>query len=36
MIGGRVTSFIMELFIYPVIYYFYRSFEVRRMMKEKH
>jgi len=36
MIGGLVTSFIMELFIYPVIYYFYRSFEVRRMMKEKH
>ncbi len=33
MIGGLITSFIMELLIYPVIYYFYKSFEVRRRMR---
>ncbi|QDU74549.1 Cation efflux system protein CusA [Bremerella volcania] len=35
MIGGLVTSFIMELLIYPVIFYFYKSFEVRRRMREE-
>jgi len=33
MIGGLVTSFIMELLIYPVIFYFYKSIEIRRKMK---
>ncbi len=35
MIGGLVTSFIMELLIYPVIFYFYKSHEVRRKMRER-
>ncbi|MFQ5730558.1 MAG: efflux RND transporter permease subunit [Planctomycetaceae bacterium] len=30
MIGGLVTSFIMELLIYPVIFYFYKRREVRK------
>jgi copper/silver efflux system protein len=30
MIGGLVTSFIMELLIYPVIFYYYKRGEVRR------
>jgi len=34
MIGGLITSFIMELFIYPVIYYLYRSFKIRRQMRD--
>ncbi len=31
MIGGLVTSFIMELLIYPVIFYFYKRPEVRKL-----
>jgi len=34
MIGGLITSFIMELLIYPVIFYFYKSIGVRRKMHE--
>ena len=30
MIGGLVTSFIMELLIYPVIFYYYKRWEVSR------
>jgi copper/silver efflux system protein len=33
MIGGLITSFIMELLIYPVIYYLYKSFEIRRRIR---
>ena len=32
MIGGLVTSFIMELLIYPVIFYFHKHGEVKRLM----
>jgi Cu(I)/Ag(I) efflux system membrane protein CusA/SilA len=35
MIGGLVTSFIMELLIYPVIYYFHKRGAVRRLMAEQ-
>ena len=32
MIGGLVTSFIMELLIYPVIFYFHKYGEVKQLM----
>jgi Cu(I)/Ag(I) efflux system membrane protein CusA/SilA len=31
MIGGLITSFIMDLLIYPVIFYFYKRWEVQRL-----
>ncbi len=34
MIGGLITSFIMELLIYPVIFYFHKAREIRR--KSRH
>jgi Cu(I)/Ag(I) efflux system membrane protein CusA/SilA len=33
MIGGIVTSFILELVIYPVIFEIWRGREIRRMLK---
>ncbi len=33
MIGGLVTSFAMELLVYPVIFYFHKRPEVRRLMQ---
>ena len=33
MIGGLITSFIMELLIYPVIFYFHKRWEVLRLMR---
>ncbi len=33
MIGGLITSFIMELLIYPVIFYFHKALEIRRLAK---
>ena len=33
MIGGLVTSFAMELLIYPVVFYLYKRWEVRRIMR---
>ncbi len=35
MIGGLVTSFAMELLVYPVIFYFYKRREVRKLMQNK-
>lgn len=35
MIGGLLTSFLMELLIYPVIFYFYKRWEVRRRMNQE-
>ena len=32
MIGGLVTSFIMELLIYPVVFYYSKRGELRRIM----
>ncbi len=34
MIGGLITSFIMELLIYPVIFYYFRRGEVLRRSRE--
>lgn len=34
MIGGILTSFLMELVVYPPIYQIWRGFEVRRVEKE--
>jgi len=34
MIGGILTSFLMELIVYPPIYQIWRGFEVRRIQKE--
>jgi Cu(I)/Ag(I) efflux system membrane protein CusA/SilA len=31
MIGGILTSFLLELLIYPAIYEIWRGFEVRRL-----
>jgi Cu(I)/Ag(I) efflux system membrane protein CusA/SilA len=33
MIGGILTSFLMELLVYPPIYQIWRGFEVRRLEK---
>jgi Cu/Ag efflux pump CusA len=33
MIGGIVTSFILELIIYPVIFEIWRGREIRKMLK---
>ncbi len=35
MIGGIFTSFIMELLVYPPIYEFWKSFELRKLAKAK-
>ena len=35
MIGGVVTSVLMELAVYPVIYYLWRSWEMKKEAKEK-
>ncbi len=35
MIGGLVTSFLMELLIYPVIFYLYKRWEVLRQMRNE-
>jgi len=31
MIGGLVTTYIMTLLVYPVIFYYYKRWEVRRL-----
>jgi Cu(I)/Ag(I) efflux system membrane protein CusA/SilA len=36
MIGGLVTSFLMELLIYPVIFYLYKRWEVPRRIHGNH
>ncbi len=36
MIGGLVTSFAMELLIYPVVFYLYKYWEVRRLLRGGH
>jgi Cu(I)/Ag(I) efflux system membrane protein CusA/SilA len=33
MIGGIVTSFVLELIIYPVIFEIWRGRELRKMLK---
>ncbi len=33
MIGGLVTSFARELLVYPVIFYFYKRREVRKLLQ---
>lgn len=33
MIGGVLTSFAMELLVYPVVYYLYKRWEVLRIMR---
>ena len=33
MIGGLVTSFAMELLVYPVLFYLYKRWEVLRMLR---
>jgi Cu(I)/Ag(I) efflux system membrane protein CusA/SilA len=35
MIGGLVTSFLMELLIYPVIFYLYKRWEVLRRIRNQ-
>jgi Cu/Ag efflux pump CusA len=35
MIGGVVTSVLMELAVYPVIYYLWRSWEMKREAKKR-
>ncbi|QDU63013.1 Cation efflux system protein CusA [Planctomycetes bacterium Pan216] len=35
MVGGLVTSFLMELMVYPVIFFLYKSFEVRRIIRKQ-
>jgi Cu(I)/Ag(I) efflux system membrane protein CusA/SilA len=30
MVGGVVTSVMMELVVYPVIYYFWKGWELRK------
>ena len=34
MIGGILTSFLLELLVYPVIYEIWKGFEVRKLAKE--
>jgi Cu(I)/Ag(I) efflux system membrane protein CusA/SilA len=34
MIGGIFTSFLLELLVYPVIYEFWKGFEIRRLARE--
>ena len=34
VVGGILTSFLMELLVYPVIYEIWRGFSIRRAMKE--
>ncbi len=34
MIGGLVTSFAMELLVYPVLFYLYKRWEVRRLIQQ--
>jgi len=36
MVGGLVTSFALELLIYPVVYYLYRKREMEEQMEAKH
>ena len=36
MVGGILTSFLMELVVYPPIYQIWRGFEVRRDQREAH
>ena len=36
MVGGILTSFLMELVVYPPIYQIWRGFEVRRAQREAH
>ncbi|MBI1894924.1 MAG: efflux RND transporter permease subunit, partial [Acidobacteria bacterium] len=36
MIGGIFTSFLLELLVYPVIYEFWKGFEVRRLARAPH
>jgi Cu(I)/Ag(I) efflux system membrane protein CusA/SilA len=33
MIGGIVTSFVLELIVYPVIFEIWRGREIRKMLK---
>jgi Cu(I)/Ag(I) efflux system membrane protein CusA/SilA len=35
MLGGVVTSVLMELAVYPVIYYLWKSYELRKEAKQK-
>jgi hypothetical protein len=35
MIGGVISSFLLELLVYPVIYEVWRRWELRRLFREK-
>jgi Cu(I)/Ag(I) efflux system membrane protein CusA/SilA len=35
MLGGVVTSVLMELAVYPVIYYLWKSYELKKEAKQK-